>query len=70
MQSFFTAPRLRVLSALFTNLAAGWLGTIAILPIVVDFSSPGGKIPLLFNALAAIVSVSISFAIEKKLELL
>lgn len=63
----FTSPRLKVLSGLFTNLAAGWIGAVMIFPNVSDFSTLGGKLLLTLDMVAGIVSLAVAFWVEEKI---
>lgn len=62
----FKPSQLRILSGLFTNLAAGWFGAMIIAPNFSDVSSFRGVFVLLFDGLAAIVSLVIAFLIEER----
>ena len=62
----FSKAKLRVLSGLFTNLAAGWVGAVFIFPNFSDLSSLVNKLVLTYNALAAIVSILIAFWLEER----
>ena len=44
MTELFTSPRRRVLSGLFTNLSAGWIGAVFIFPNFSDLTLLVNKI--------------------------
>lgn len=55
-----------ILSDLFTNLSAGWIGAAIIIPL--NATIPNIKLGLLIvNIILAIVSLAISFALKKGL---
>lgn len=62
----FKPSQLRILSGLFTNLAAGWVGAMIITPNFSDVTNFRGAFVLLFDAVAAIVSLVIAFLIEER----
>ena len=66
MGKVFTFTRLRVLSGLFTNLSAGWIGAVFIFPNFNDLSLIENKIILIFDVAATIVCLLIAFWFEEK----
>lgn len=60
MSKFFTGARLKVLSGLFTDLSAGWIGAVFIFPNFNDLSLIGNKIILFFDVVAAIKEQNMS----------
>jgi len=63
---FFTSPRLKVLSGLFTNLSAGWIGAIIIFQNFSNLSVFKDKLILLNDTLAAIMCLLIAFWLEER----
>ncbi|OGE18021.1 hypothetical protein A2769_01140 [Candidatus Daviesbacteria bacterium RIFCSPHIGHO2_01_FULL_37_27] len=68
MGIIFTKPWLKVLSGLFTNLAAGWFGAVFIVPAFADTTHLSGIIVLIRYLLSGIISLLISVKIEEILE--
>jgi len=66
VRKFFTSAKLKVLSGLFTNLSAGWIGAVVIFPNFSDLSSFWGKFLLTFDVIAAIVCLIIAFWFEER----
>lgn len=64
MEKLFTPSKRKVLSSLFTNLTAGWIGAILIFPNFSDLSSLLGKVVLIFDITAAIVCLFVAFKLE------
>jgi len=69
MRKLFTSPRVRVLSSLFTNLAAGWIGAILIFPNFSDLAGLPNKLVLILDILAATVCLLVAFWLEEKGEI-
>jgi uncharacterized membrane protein YeaQ/YmgE (transglycosylase-associated protein family) len=63
-QLFTTAQR-RILSGLFTNLAAGWIGAMIITPNFSDITTFHGAAVLIFDGSAVILSLLMAFFIEE-----
>lgn len=68
VDKLFVASRLRVLSGLFTNLTAGWIGAIFIFPNFSDLSTLANKLVLTYDVLAAIVCLLVAFLLEERSE--
>lgn len=66
MTKLFTPTKQRVLSGLFTNLSAGWIGAILIFPNFNDLSNNENKVVLFFDIIAAIVCLLIAFWFEER----
>lgn len=66
MRLFQNPIRVRVLSGLFTNLAAGWLGSVFIFSSLAELVSRADVIILLANAGFGIVCLQIAFILEEK----
>lgn len=66
MRKLFTSAKMRVLSALFTNLAAGWIGAILIFPNFSDLASLSDKLVLILDILAVTVCLLVAFWLEEK----
>lgn len=66
MSNLFTPARLRVLSGLFTNLAAAWIGTLLVFSTVSDLVARVSPETLLVNGTYAIVALGIAFICEEK----
>ena len=62
----FTRSRLTVLSGLFTNLSAGWIGAILIFQNFSDLAVLDNKIILTTDIITAIVCLLIAFWLEEK----
>lgn len=69
LRRFFTPAKVKVLSALFTNLSAGWIGAVIIFPNFSDLSSFWGKFLLTFDIVAAIVCLIVAFWFEERTKL-
>lgn len=63
MKLFLNSPALHVLSGLFTDLSAGWIGSIVITPI---FSDADPFLLLTTNIVPAIVSLEVAIFLAKK----
>lgn len=63
-RKFLSAAQRSVLSSLLTNLAAGWIGAIAIIPNFSDTFSFKGIFTLTFDTLAASISLIIAIWLE------
>lgn len=66
MSRLFTKARQRVLSGLFTNLAAGWMGAIFIFPNFNDLLKTSNQLLLIVDIISAIVSLIIAFWFEER----
>lgn len=66
LRSLFSASKRRVLSSLFTNLTAGWIGALIIVPNISDLSQIQDILVLILDVFAAIVSLSIAFWFEER----
>lgn len=67
MKILFSESRLSVLSGLFTNLAAGWIGAIIIFPNFSDLSFFFNKFILLSDLVAAIICLLVAFWLEERI---
>lgn len=68
MNEIFTKARLRVLSGLFTNLSAGWIGAFLILPNFSDLLLLENQIILTVDMMAAIVCLLTAFWLEERIK--
>lgn len=68
MRNLFIPSRLKVLSGLFTNLSAGWIGAVIILPNFADFTSIKGKLTLTADLIGATVCLLLAFWLEERSE--
>lgn len=67
MNRLFTSNRLAVLSELFTNLAAGWYGTIFIYPGFVGSKHFSEVLPLLtVNIVSGTLSLLLAFRLKEE----
>ncbi len=67
MYNLFTIDRLEILSELFTDMAAGWFGTILIYPgIWINRPFTENILVLLLNFLCGIFSLVIAFRLRKE----
>lgn len=66
MKSLLTKDRVDILSQLFTNLAAGWLGVVFIIPGITRFENFGDFMWLLKNLFFGILSLLIAMRLHKK----
>ena len=62
----FTPARLTVLSGLFANLSAGWIGAVLIFPNFSSLYTLQNKILLTLDIVAAIVCLLIAFWLEDR----
>jgi hypothetical protein len=65
MDYFLTPPRLKVLSGLMTNLAAGWIGAVIIVPNFSRLPWRDSIQTLLLDVGLAIVSMYLAFRFEE-----
>jgi uncharacterized membrane protein YeaQ/YmgE (transglycosylase-associated protein family) len=65
LRKFFRGARLRVLSGLFTNLSAGWIGAVIILPNFSDLSDFSNQLLLITNIISAIVCLLLALWLEE-----
>ncbi len=65
-KTLFTPTRLKVLSGLFANLSAGWIGAFLIFPNFSDLAEIQNKIILTLDIFAAIVCLLIAFWLEER----
>jgi hypothetical protein len=63
---YFTPAKLKVLSGLFGNLAAGWLGAAIITPNFADLSELISKLVLTADIVFAILCLLLAFWFEEK----
>lgn len=68
LMDLLTPSRLRVLSSVFSNLAAAWIGAIFIIPNFTDFSQLTDKLILTVDFLAAILCLVSAFKLEETAE--
>lgn len=66
MKDLFTPTRLAILSQLFTNLAAGWLGVVLIIPGVTKLETFGDFLWLTKNLLLGILSLLVAMILSGK----
>ena len=66
MPKIFTPSRFRVLSGLFTNLSAGWIGAVLIFQNFSDLSISKARIILTLDIFAAILCLLLAFWLEEK----
>ena len=67
MHRLFTVYRLEVLSELFTNLAAGWFGTIFIYPGVIGDKPVSEVLALLtVNIVSGTLSLILAFRLKEE----
>lgn len=66
MKSLLTRERLEVLSQLFTNLAAGWLGVVFIIPGITRLENLGDFMWLLKNLFFGILSLLIAIRLSRR----
>lgn len=66
MAEVFTKRKLKVLSGLFTNLSAGWIGAVLVFPNFSDLSLLVNQLILTLDIIAAIVSLLIAFWLDEK----
>lgn len=64
----FTKPRLKVLSALFTDLSAGWIGAVIIFQNFSNLSLFKDWLILITDIIAAIVCLLVAFWLEERSE--
>lgn len=65
-RKLFSQSRRRVLSSLFTNLAAGWIGAVFIFPNFYNLSLIENKIILTLDITGVIVCLLLAFWLEEK----
>ena len=66
MKNLFSPSRLDVLSQMFTNLAAGWLGVVLIIPGVTKLETFEDFLWLTKNLLFSILSLLIAMILSEK----
>ena len=66
MKFLFTASKLKVLSGLFSNLSAGWIGAALIFPNFSNLLTVQNKLILTMDIVVAIVCLLIAFWLEER----
>ena len=66
MKKRFSKSWFRVLSGLFTNLSAGWLGLIVITPNFIPLSIPGNKDVLIYEGVFGILSLVTAIMFDER----
>ena len=66
VRKIFIASRRKVLSGLFTNLSAGWIGAVFIFPNFANLSNINNLLILIYDIILAIVCLLIAFWLEER----
>ena len=66
MRDLFTSNRISILSQLFTNLAAGWLSVVLIIPGITKLETFSDFLWLTKNLLLGILSLLIAMILSEK----